>query len=136
MTMSNLIRMLQITNKGYLQLRHIIKTCSDDQITSVGFTAGVTGWQEMLTPRYMIPLMVYPWACVCPILRFLFPTGSMTVRHIGHFKHSYDLFRKIVQLTFNSYLKIDLFQIKLLAWGIWLRKCFTVRNMPPLHQYW
>jgi hypothetical protein len=37
---------------------------------------GLTGRQEMLTPpRHMIPFLVYPEVCICPIIWFVFPTG-------------------------------------------------------------
>jgi hypothetical protein len=51
----------------------------------LGFTAGVTGLQGMLTPlRHLIPPLVYPEVFfVCPILKFVFPNGLMrlTVRY-------------------------------------------------------
>jgi hypothetical protein len=54
----------------------------------IGLTAGVTGRQWMLTPpRHLIPRLVYPVACICLILWFVFPTGlmkSMTVRYLCH----------------------------------------------------
>jgi hypothetical protein len=42
----------------------------------LGLIAGVTGRQGMLTPpRHLIPPLVYPEVRVCPIPKFVLPTG-------------------------------------------------------------
>jgi hypothetical protein len=53
-----------------------------------GLTAGVTGRQEMLTPRHLIPRLVYLEVRVCPFHKFVFHAGLMrlmTFRYLCYF---------------------------------------------------
>jgi hypothetical protein len=52
----------------------------------IGLTASVTSLQGMLTPsRHLIPPLVYPEVCVCPILLFVLSTGLMRLISVRYF---------------------------------------------------
>jgi hypothetical protein len=57
--------------------------------------ASVISQQGMVTPRHLMPSLVYPQVRVCPLLWFVHPTGlvrSMTVRYLCHFMEQAYLF--------------------------------------------
>jgi hypothetical protein len=59
----------------------------------LGFTAGVTGRQGILTPpRHLIPSLVYPEVRVCSVLGFVFPAGFLILITV---RYSCYLFKKL-----------------------------------------
>jgi hypothetical protein len=72
----------------------------------LGLWAGVTGRLGILTPPWHLILpLIYPEVRVCPILKFVFPTGLMrlmTVRYLCYFMQCKTIFDIILFLHYLS----------------------------------
>jgi hypothetical protein len=71
----------------------------------IGFMAGVTSQQGMLTPpSHLIPPLVYPKVRVCLFPKFIFPTGFMRLIQCSFFMLFYENDQLIYLRNDSSFL--------------------------------